>query len=70
MVMEEKLASPSRAAFKPVPDRGGSGGRKGGACPPEPSLGPDEEGEVPLDRDAVDGDAAAWVHRDREAGGR
>ncbi len=32
---------------------------------PEPSFGPDEEGEVPLTPDAIGKDKAAWVHEDK-----
>jgi hypothetical protein len=34
---------------------------------PEPSFGPDEEGEVPLKEDAIPRhDKAAWVHEGKE----
>ena len=31
---------------------------------PEPSFGPDEEGEVPLRKRDIDGDPNNWVHVD------
>lgn len=31
---------------------------------PEPSFGPDEEGEVPLLPDEITEDSSAWVHVD------
>ncbi|MFS0736569.1 hypothetical protein ABC347_05925 [Sphingomonas sp. 1P06PA] len=33
---------------------------------PEPAFGPDEEGELPLEPDAIPEDEAAWVHVDRK----
>ncbi|NJC33740.1 hypothetical protein GGR88_001214 [Sphingomonas jejuensis] len=37
--------------------------RSDGEHKPEPSHGPDEEGEVPLPEHAHDDDRAAWVHK-------
>ncbi|MBU3079283.1 hypothetical protein [Sphingomonas quercus] len=34
---------------------------------PEPSYGPDEEGDVPIDEDAVIDDPASWVHVDPDS---
>jgi hypothetical protein len=31
---------------------------------PEPSMGPDEEGEIPLTRHQIPKDHAAWVHEE------
>ena len=33
---------------------------------PEPSHGPDEEGEAPLAEEAHQDDRAAWVHRRKD----
>jgi len=61
-------AAANQAASNDAMRAGGFGDHKGiegfPRPTPEPSFGPDEEGEAPLDRDAVDSDRAAWVHRD------
>jgi hypothetical protein len=49
-----------------TPDKERTGHRPDAAQrTPEPSFGPDEEGELPLAPDAVGKDKAAWVHQDR-----
>jgi hypothetical protein len=52
-----------------MPDKQRPGDRPGAAQrTPEPSFGPDEEGELPLAPDAIDKDKAAWVHQDHPGG--